>query len=139
MKTCTRCSISKELSEFNKSTRRKDGLQPECRQCQSERFSDYYPSQQTKIRQRSIARNKRVRERNRVYISSLNLSCIRCGEDHPAVIDFHHRNQSEKEIEVSIAVYRGWSLKRLKEEIAKCDILCSNCHRKHHWEERNKT
>lgn len=52
------------------------------------------------------------------------LACIKCGESHVAVLDFHHRNPEEKEIDVAQAVYcRGWSKERILEEIEKCDVL----------------
>jgi hypothetical protein len=64
------------------------------------------------------------------------LTCVVCGENHIACLDFHHRNPSEKDVAVSVAVgQRGWSRKRILAEIAKCDVLCANCHRKLHWEE----
>lgn len=55
--------------------------------------------------------------------------CIRCGESHPACLQFHHRDPSTK----LFAITR-WSKSALKlrAEIAKCDILCANCHFKHH-------
>lgn len=64
-----------------------------------------------------------------------NCSCMLCGETHPACLQFHHRNAEEKELEVSVAVASGWSKKRILEEIAKCDVLCANCHAKIHWKE----
>lgn len=60
------------------------------------------------------------------------LFCATCGENDPVCLDFHHSNKTEKEICVSQAVNRGWSKERILKEIAKCEILCSNCHRKFH-------
>ncbi len=83
---------------------------------------------------------KKVKERRRALKEWLEeyrkgLVCECCGEDHPACIDFHHRDPHEKEASISqIAKKKGWSIERMEKEIAKCDILCSNCHRKLHWE-----
>jgi hypothetical protein len=66
----------------------------------------------------------------------LDLKCIKCGNDHPAVLDFHHRNPEEKEFAISKMIRNRSSKEMLLKEIEKCDILCSNCHRIHHWEER---
>jgi len=32
----------------------------------------------------------------------------------------------------------GYSLKRIALEIAKCIVLCANCHRIVHWDEEHK-
>lgn len=57
--------------------------------------------------------------------------CIDCGESYaPAVMDFHHRDPTTKHS--SLALMRGYSETRLREEIAKCDVLCANCHRRRH-------
>jgi hypothetical protein len=58
--------------------------------------------------------------------------CMRCPESDPACLDFHHRDGSAKDVAVSVALARGWSVKRILQEIEKCDILCANCHRKLH-------
>ncbi len=60
------------------------------------------------------------------------LKCLKCGERHVSTIDFHHRIGS-KEKGVSIMVADGYSIKRIKEELEKCDALCANCHRKLHF------
>jgi hypothetical protein len=59
------------------------------------------------------------------------LECQVCGEDHPATIQFHHRDPSEKEVDIS-RVAQNWGWERLMKEVAKCDILCANCHAKLH-------
>jgi len=45
MKICCNCRKPKELEEFNKHSRRKDGVQPECRQCQQQRAAAYAASE----------------------------------------------------------------------------------------------
>lgn len=60
-----------------------------------------------------------------------------CGEAHIAALDFHHLDPSQKEIRITDAAMRGWSIEKLKNEISKCIVLCANCHRKLHWNEKN--
>ena len=62
-----------------------------------------------------------------------NFSCIRCGENDPSCLDFHHIDPSTKLDEVVAGVWEhGWSKARTLAEIAKCVALCANCHRKLH-------
>ena len=65
----------------------------------------------------------------------MGLKCIKCGEDHVSCLDFHHKDPSTKSFNISRAILDGVSKKQLLQEIAKCDVLCANCHRKHHWSE----
>ncbi len=58
------------------------------------------------------------------------LKCSKCPESDWRCLDFHHKNPNEKEFSISTGRMRGLSVKRLLEEIAKCEVLCSNCHRK---------
>ncbi len=64
------------------------------------------------------------------------LKCIICGEDTWYMLDFHHRDPKEKEMDLSIAVCHAWSKKRILKEVAKCDIYCANHHRELHWKEK---
>lgn len=64
--------------------------------------------------------------------------CVKCGESHPATLDFHHIDPKTKEFAISSAVKtRVLSISRLKQEIDKCEVLCSNCHRILHWNHTN--
>jgi hypothetical protein len=78
--------------------------------------------------------------RNKIIIwfkqEKKKLKCERCPESHVACLEFHHKNPKEKEFAISELVNnRGWSIKRIKIEISKCIVLCSNCHRKEHYKE----
>lgn len=64
------------------------------------------------------------------------LVCTRCGENHPACLQFHHRDPTQKEICLADALRRQFSRARMLREIAKCEVLCANCHIVHHASER---
>ena len=64
-----------------------------------------------------------------------NLKCEICGENHPATLDFHHKEPNEKKIIISESIFR-WSWNSIKREIDKCSVLCANCHRKLHYKEK---
>lgn len=57
--------------------------------------------------------------------------CTMCGESHWAVLDFHHVDPTTKKSGVPEVAQKG-TLGQLKRELAKCVVLCSNCHRKLH-------
>lgn len=54
-------------------------------------------------------------------------SCKDCQEKDWRVLDFDHLR--DKKATVASLVQRGSSIDRLKEEIRKCEVVCSNCHR----------
>jgi hypothetical protein len=63
--------------------------------------------------------------------------CVDCGESDPRVLDFDHV-YGEKITNISDMVGSSYSIKTIKEEIRKCDVRCSNCHRIKTIERRNK-
>lgn len=58
--------------------------------------------------------------------------CAGCGRDGPpALFEFHHRNAAEKDFGLSESgIPRRWE--RVVSELAKCVMLCANCHREVH-------
>jgi hypothetical protein len=63
-------------------------------------------------------------------------ACEVCAESAPECLHFHHVDPSTKEIDISNVVSNAtWSKARILAEIAKCRVLCANCHLKHHWDE----
>lgn len=71
-------------------------------------------------------------EELRKYIQWVKESsrCADCAENDFIVLEFDHLPQFRKKFNVSQAPALGVSLDQLKEEILKCEIVCSNCHRR---------
>lgn len=94
--------------------------------------NNWYKDNNEKHKRDVKERRRRTKEWLRNYKSKL--SCIKCGENHPACLDFHHIDPTQKDSQITNAISRGWSMERLIKEIEKCEVLCANCHRKEHYE-----
>jgi 5-methylcytosine-specific restriction endonuclease McrA len=80
-----------------------------------------------------------MRERNREKIAELTgLRCVDCGfVGHHSQMDFHHLDPTKKDKNIGHLIWqRTWE--KIKEEIDKCILLCSNCHRLRHWKIDNE-
>lgn len=89
------------------------------------------------LRKRRIAyqASRRVALREVITEIKENLGCCNCEENDPRCLDFHHRNPLEKTNGISRMVNCHMSLDTILEELEKCDVICSNCHRKLHFGE----
>lgn len=107
-------------------------------------YSD--PSKQKQAQHESYIRNKdRIIESSinkiratREWVAELKSNpCVDCGLSfHWCAMEFHHRDPKEKFKKISTMVTSS-SRKKILEEIEKCDLLCSNCHRIREYFERN--
>jgi len=124
MKVCYRCRVSKDDSEFNKSTKNRDGLHSYCRECQKAHYRDNYARHLANVRRTSDARTARTRA---VIGKLLQTGCVDCGNRDIRVLEFDHV-RGEKVRGVGELVSRGASLEVILAEIEKCEIRCRNCH-----------
>lgn len=54
--------------------------------------------------------------------------CADCGyHSHAEALDFDHRPGVEKVFSIAQEPHRPWAV--METEIAKCDVVCANCHR----------
>jgi DNA-binding MarR family transcriptional regulator len=123
MKICSRCRRAKSRDAFNRASRNTDGLHSYCRECQHAHYLS------NRLRHgRNVRRNERARRaRFREYIAGeLASGCADCGERDIRVLEFDHI-RGVKVAAVS-ALMRDASFEKLKAEIAKCEVRCSNCH-----------
>jgi hypothetical protein len=79
-----------------------------------------------------VAANNRARyeQVRRLIAEAKTDGCSRCDEDHPAALDFHHIDPATKSFNLNRAGRHSDA--KVLEEIAKCIVLCANCHRKEH-------
>lgn len=62
-------------------------------------------------------------------------ACINCGyKKNICALDFHHRDTTTKKF--NLAHIPGIN-KKVLDEVDKCDLLCSNCHRELHNPDKN--
>lgn len=79
-------------------------------------------------------RSLRRRQRLRSWVNDRKRKggCRRCGETDPRCLDYHHSSPEDKSASIGDMITHGHGRESLREEMNKCVILCSNCHRKEH-------
>ena len=132
MKICSTCKIELPKTAFNwiRTGKKRRGV---CRECQNATKRKWYA--QSKVAQeKALALSWANRKRNRDYILKYLQECVcaDCGIGDYRVLEFDHVTGIKRE-NVSTMVHLGYSIKSLEEEIAKCKIRCSNCHRIRHY------
>jgi len=129
MKICKSCNQEKSLTEFRPNKSKKDGLQGYCELCDKEYQKKWYSKNKEKVKIKSSISNKSIRLINRTFIFDYLMKnpCVVCGETDPVVLEFDHLKN--KKIEVAKLINNS-SIKKITEEINKCQVLCSNCHKR---------
>jgi len=93
----------------------------------------HYEKTQEETKQRNAQTRKKGREAWNAFKATL--ACSNCGFNHPAALDFHHEDPNTKTGNVHKFAGDG-RYKKAYEEIKQCIVLCANCHRIHHHEEK---
>lgn len=74
---------------------------------------------------------RRRQQTKELVIAAKAMGCA-CGETDPRCLDFHHKDPTQKLFHIPKAAKIGYSVEKIQDELAKCDVICSNCHRKLH-------
>jgi transcription elongation factor Elf1 len=86
-----------------------------------------------KIQRRKIKNDKR-KIRNWLKKYKMNHKCEICGESHFACLEFHHKDPNYKNGNITSMISK-YTEEEIKKELEKCIILCSNCHKKLHYDQ----
>lgn len=132
-KVCNKCGIEKPVCEFYVRRPRPErwdngGLFGHCKVCHNSYTVDRSKSPSGKTVKKKIAREYSLRRREILW-KIKTVPCTDCGGEFPPyVMDFDHRDKSQKEFTIAESLNRV-SMERLMDEVAKCDVICANCHR----------
>jgi len=109
-KHCAKCKDTKPATEFRFYNSKRTYLCAYCRVCQDE----YQANRWKKVKAKAVA--------------FLGGKCVCCNiVDDPCIYDFHHIK--EKEMDWTNLMRQSWD--NIVKELSKCELICSNCHRKH--------
>ncbi len=128
---CQHCHQEKPITEFSK---RANG-DHRCKVC-SNAFSrrSYYRNRERNIQKAAErARKKYQINKMNIYAYKEQHGCKYCPEKDPVCLDFHHPDKN-KEYEIGNR-HMSHKWEKLLLEILKCEVVCSNCHRKLHARE----
>jgi hypothetical protein len=133
-KHCGKCGLVKSLDEFyrRRTGSRAGSYYERCKECFLQRGRSYY--YETREHQLILVKKRVQRylqERLEFLAKEKNKPCSDCGKVYPPwVMDFDHRDSTTKDGHVSDMLRRRmWGIVRTRLEIAKCDLVCANCHR----------
>ena len=125
-KICNDCGVFKKVSEFRWQDKSSLRRHSRCTECDALHRSGYYKEN----KQLFIEGKKRQFAKLRKLLNEYkDVPCTDCGVRYPPyVMDFDHLDPTSKIMKVSALIFVG-SEPILLDEIAKCEVVCSNCHR----------
>lgn len=125
-KKCKGCEQEKPLDQFSKHYKR--GYQNRCKTCRAEYNKNHYQENKKSYLTRARISNDATKQKLIAIIEQeKNKPCPDCGNSYPPyVMDFDHV-RGVKFLSVSKMV--TYTERKLRTEIAKCEVVCSNCHR----------
>jgi hypothetical protein len=130
IRCCARCQIEKTLENFsNKSAGRKNSY---CKDCQSLYGKKHYAANSKKYMARAKNWNREYQRKKKMVLWILKSgACVDCNRKFsPWCMDYDHLGNEEKTMNVGTLVALRIGIKRMFDEIEKCELTCARCHRK---------
>ena len=130
LRRCCRCKQSKPLDEFSMRRRATGQRDTHCKPCRSAYGKEHYAANRQRYIQQSAARKAQLTQERVSYLMAYfeDHPCVDCGERDPVVLEFDHTG-ADKEFDIGAKlIHVRWQL--ILDEIAKCEVVCSNCHRR---------
>lgn len=129
-KRCCTCKLIKPVEEFYVKIKKTGELQPYCKPCKLMHNKRWYRrNREAQLLRVKHAKAPKVAAASAVVAAAKDGPCTDCGQRFPTyAMDFDHV-RGEKVAAVSVLVSKGASEEIIREELAKCELVCANCHR----------
>ena len=96
--------------------------------CDMEKIS-FYLNKDSKVNVSKAMRDAYMTDQEALQAYKEKMGCIDCAKDFPHyVLEFDHRPEFKKFGVVS-RILKKYGPEKAWEEVAKCDVVCSNCHK----------
>lgn len=134
-KHCKKCNKNKLVTNFRK---KGNSLQAYCIACNKAYQKEHYQKHKANYKADALERKWKIRYNALMYVMEYAQDgCSVCGETDFITLEFDHIDPTIKTMNIGQMVSSGYSIKRISEELEKCQILCANCHRKKTSEQFN--
>jgi hypothetical protein len=129
LRRCGRCGESKSTSDFAWRRVRRGQLDNYCRPCRAAyKRAHYIANRQRYIAAATRRKDALMAERTAFLVEFFRTHpCVDCGETDPIALEFDHIGHKEFTIAAGIGS-RSWQA--ILDEMAKCEVVCANCHRR---------
>ena len=117
---CSKCLDFKEKIKFglNKNNTTSFGFSSHCKVCLRKRYNS---------KKYKASRRKRAWKSKKYYVYLLGGCCAKCGySQYMCSLEFHHIDPQKKIKRISKCLLSKY---KVRSEVDKCVLLCSNCHR----------
>ena len=123
-KTCSVCFETHPIDFFSKNGNR---LRADCKNCSRKKNVNHYENNKESHNELKKKRRAKLQD----FINNLKSNpCVDCGMSYdPYVMDFDHCRGDKVNSVSKMTNTQRCSEAKLLAEIAKCDLVCSNCHR----------
>jgi hypothetical protein len=129
LRRCGRCGEKKPLDDSAWRRIERGQRDNMCRPCRSEYGKEHYAANRQHYIDAEARRKQAKAEVRMTFLVEFFRSnpCVDCGERDPLVLEFDHVRGKSFNIAKGIRD-RNWQ--SVLDEMAKCDVVCANCHRR---------
>jgi hypothetical protein len=128
---CVACGATKPIEDYHVKSKATGARHSRCKSCMREYSKQHYEANKQTYIDRARDGKHKSRDRKREVVARLKTKpCMDCGVAYPHyVMEFDHRSGEVKVDAIANAKNRMQKWGDFEAELAKCDVVCANCHR----------